>query len=100
MMTQVPSPGVGTCSDIMGDHFVQFGTREHWGSVQPFGLYRADRRHHIYCVGKTGSGKTTLMRNLILQDIEAGEGVALIDPHGDLALDLLEYVPPWRTDHV
>lgn len=94
------SAGVGTCSGTMADHFVQIGTRDIWGSEQPFGLYRADRRHHTYVIGKTGVGKSTLLRNLILQDIEAGEGVGLIDPHGDLALDILHHVPPWRTDHV
>jgi len=82
------------------DHFVQLGLREIWDSGLPFGLYRADRRHHTYIIGKTGSGKSTLLRNLILQDIEAGEGVGLIDPHGDLAAELLDYIPPWRTDHV
>jgi energy-coupling factor transporter ATP-binding protein EcfA2 len=84
----------------MGDHFIQIGTREIWGNKQPFGLCRADRRQHTYVIGKTGSGKSTLLRNLILQDIEAGEGVGLIDPHGDLAMELLEHIPPWRTDHV
>jgi hypothetical protein len=45
-------------------------------------------------------GKTTLLRNIILQDVNAGEGVGLIDPHGDMATELLEHIPPWRTDHV
>lgn len=84
----------------MGDHFVQFGTREAWGQQQPFGLSRADRRHHVYVIGKTGTGKSTLLRNLILQDIHAGEGVGLIDPHGDLASELLDHIPPWRADHL
>jgi DNA helicase HerA-like ATPase len=56
-----------------------------------------DRRQHVYVIGKTGSGKSTLLRNLILQDIEAGRGVGLIDPHGDLALDILAHVPPRRS---
>ena len=84
----------------MEDHFIQIGNRETWGNKQPFGLWRADRRQHTYIIGKTGSGKTTLLRNLILQDIEAGEGVGLIDPHGDLAMEVLDHIPPWRTDHV
>lgn len=54
----------------------------------------------MYCLGKTGSGKTTLLRNLILQDILAGEGVGVIDPHGDLAEELLDCIPPSRTDDV
>jgi hypothetical protein len=68
--------------------------------AKAFGIRQADRRHHFYCIGKTGSGKTTLLRNLILQDIEAGRGVAVFDPHGDLAHDLLDHIPRWRTDHV
>src|ERR1035437_1216172 len=74
------------------------GVRNGWGGDEPFGLARADRRQHVYAIGKTGAGKTTLLRNLILQDIEAGRGVAVIDPHGDLANDLLDHIPPWRAD--
>ena len=54
----------------------------------------------MYIIGQTGSGKSTLIRNLILQDIEDGRGVALIDPHGDLAADILEHIPPRRTNDV
>lgn len=79
------------------DHHVQIGRRHVWGGEQPFGLSRLDRRQHAYVVGKTGTGKSTVLRNLILQDIEAGQGVAVIDPHGDLAEDILEHVPPRRT---
>jgi hypothetical protein len=79
---------------------VYIGHRNIWGGEEPFGFSRADRRHHVYCLGKTGSGKTTLLRNLILQDIEAGEGVGVIDPHGDLSEDLLDHIPPSRTDDV
>lgn len=66
----------------------------------PFGLSVADRRRHVYVIGKTGSGKSTLLRNLIVQDIEAGRGLMLLDPHGDLAEELLDYIPPWRTEDV
>ncbi len=59
-----------------------------------------DRRRHTYVVGKTGTGKTTLLKNLILQDIEAGHGVAVIDPHGDLIEDILLRVPPYRVQDV
>ncbi len=79
---------------------INIGTREVWGGREAFGLSRVDRRQHLYAVGKTGTGKSTLLRNLILQDIEAGEGVAVIDPHGDLAEEILDFIPPWRTDHV
>lgn len=82
------------------DHIVHIGQRHVWGGQQPFGLRRGDRRQHLYAIGKTGTGKTSLLRNLLLQDIAAGEGVGVIDPHGDLAHDLLDHVPRWRTDHV
>ncbi len=65
-----------------------------------FGIRQTDRRNHLYIVGKTGSGKTTLLRNFIVQDFQAGRGVAVLDPHGDLSRDLLELVPPERMRHV
>lgn len=61
-------------------------------------LGHADRRNHVHIIGKTGVGKTTLVRNMIIQHIEAGDGVGIIDPHGDLAESLLDYIPPHRTD--
>ena len=67
---------------------------------QPFGIGKSARRHHLYTVGKTGTGKSTLLRNLILQDIWAGEGAALIDPHGDLAREVLDQIPSWRAEDV
>jgi TraM recognition site of TraD and TraG/Type IV secretion-system coupling protein DNA-binding domain len=82
------------------DDIAYIGQRQNWGGTESFGLCRADRRQHVYAVGKTGTGKTTLLRNLILQDIYAGNGVGVIDPHGDLAQDILDHIPRWRTDDV
>lgn len=75
-----------------------------------FNLYRgrrtevfmkdADRRRHMYIIGKTGSGKTEYIKSLALQDIQAGKGVAVIDPHGDLADDLMGLIPKERFDDV
>ncbi len=79
---------------------VLIGNRGTWDGSEPFGLSHEDRRHHCYVLGKTGSGKSTLLRNLVLQDIEAGRGVAFLDPHGDLAEELLELIPPHRADDV
>ena len=76
------------------------GNRTIWGGEKPFGISRVDRRQHLYAIGKTGTGKTTLLRNLICQDIERGYGVGVIDPHGDLAEELLDCIPSWRADHV
>src|SRR5687767_13195752 len=81
-----------------GEQFAYVGTRHGWDGEEPFVLSDADRRQHVYVVGKTGTGKTTLLRNLIIQDIVQGKGVGLVDPHGDLAHDLLDHIPPWRAD--
>jgi hypothetical protein len=82
------------------EHVVHLGTRPVWQGEQVFSLSASDRRHHLHVIGKTGSGKMTLLRNLIIQDIAAGAGVGVIDPHGDLAEEILDYVPPWRTNDV
>jgi Type IV secretion-system coupling protein DNA-binding domain len=66
----------------------------------PWGISHNDRRNHVYCIGKTGMGKTVLLRNLILADIWRGAGVGVIDPHGDLAEDIIDHIPPERSDHV
>jgi energy-coupling factor transporter ATP-binding protein EcfA2 len=79
---------------------VYMGHRHEWGGDLPFGLDPHERRQHLYVIGQTGTGKSTLLRNLILQDIDAGRGVALIDPHGDLAHDILDHIPSCRTDDV
>jgi len=65
-----------------------------------FGIKTDDRRRHMYVIGKTGMGKTTLMENLILADIYAGHGCAYIDPHGDTAEKLLEFIPSNRINDV
>src|SRR5882672_224862 len=82
------------------DHVVSIGMREVWGGEIPFGLAVPDRRQHLYVIGKSGTGKTALLRNSIIQDIAAGHGVGVIDPHGDLAEELLNHIPPWRADHL
>jgi hypothetical protein len=82
------------------DEQLFFGHRHEWGGDIPFGLKLPERRQHTYVIGQTGTGKSTLLRNLILQDIEAGRGVAVIDPHGDLAHDILDHIPAGRTNDV
>src|SRR2546430_3878642 len=61
---------------------------------------RHERERHLYIVGKSGSGKSTFLYNLAMGDITAGEGVAVIDPHGDLALDILDAIPRGRINDV
>ena len=59
-----------------------------------------DRRRHMYIVGKTGMGKTTLLENMVLNDIYAGHGLGYVDPHGDTAEKILNYIPPNRINDV
>jgi hypothetical protein len=82
----------------MNDPIIYIGQRHGWAEGSVFGLQHADARHHTYIIGKTGSGKTTLLRNLIFQHLYQGNGLALLDPHGDLADDLLDHFPPARAD--
>ena len=82
------------------DNIAYVGNREVWGVTRPFGLSRADRSQHLLALGKTGTGKTTMLRNLLVHEIAAGEGVALIDPHGDLSEELLDLIPSWRSRDV
>ncbi len=65
-----------------------------------FGIKEQDRLGHIYCLGKTGVGKSTLLLNMAIADIEQGKGVGIIDPHGDLAEEILNYIPKERIKDV
>src|ERR1051325_6738241 len=67
---------------------------------QRFGIKHGDRRFHIYVIGKTGTGKSTLLENLLRQDIVAGEGLALLDPHGDLVERVVRNIPESRQPDV
>src|SRR3989338_1706728 len=80
------------------------------GKRVSFGIKNPDRSKHVYVIGKTGMGKSTLLENMAIQDIRNGEGLTFIDPHGGTAEKLLEYVPanrvkdvlyfaPFDTDH-
>ena len=63
-------------------------------------IARDDRRRHMYIIGRTGTGKTELMKNMTIQDIKKGEGVCVIDPHGDYVEDVLQYIPKERASDV
>lgn len=76
------------------------GTNVFRGVATPAYMAREDRQRHFYVIGQTGTGKTTLMLNMIRQDIEQGEGVCFIDPHGETAEKILRYVPPLRARDV
>ncbi len=76
------------------------GTTNWRDHKKPFGIKQRDARHHVYVIGKTGMGKTTLLENMIIQDIEQGRGVGVLDPHGDLAQRLLDFIPKQRINDV
>ena len=65
-----------------------------------FGIKEDDRRRHMYVVGKTGMGKTTMLENMAITDIQAGRGVGIVDPHGEFAEKMLDFVPPSRINDV
>lgn len=65
-----------------------------------FGIKVDDRRRHMYVIGKTGMGKSTLLENMIIDDINKGKGVAVVDPHGDLVEKVIRFIPPDRINDV
>ncbi len=69
-------------------------------SYRRFGIKTDDRRRHMYLIGKTGMGKSTVLENMIINDIRAGRGVAVVDPHGDLAEKIMDYIPTNRINDV
>jgi DNA helicase HerA-like ATPase len=77
---------------------IQLGVRQiyHPGQIMqvPFGIRRADLRSHLYVVGKTGTGKSTLIKSVVSQAIALGIGVGVLDPHGSLIEDLLDEAIP------
>ena len=79
---------------------VLFGETNFRNKKVTFGIKMDDRRRHMYVVGSTGMGKSEFLKNMAIQDIEAGRGLAFIDPHGDPANDLLDYIPKERIKDV
>lgn len=77
-----------------------FAETNYRNSNRKFGIKSSDRRRHMYLIGKTGMGKSTILENMIIEDIWAGKGVAIVDPHGDLAERIIEYIPSNRVNDV
>ncbi len=76
------------------------GLSNYRGVKRPVYLSDDDRRRHMYIIGKTGTGKTEFLKDLILQDIKAGKGICFMDPHGDAVEEILALVPPERAEDV
>jgi len=79
---------------------VLLGENVYRATKEPIRIKREDRRRHVYIIGKSGTGKSVLQANIIIQDIINGEGVCLIDPHGDLVEAVLEHIPRERAEDV
>lgn len=79
---------------------IELFLNEHHSMVQPVWLDAHDRMRHKFIIGQTGTGKSTLMESMIMQDIKAGRGLAVIDPHGDMVDSILGKIPNHRADDV
>ena len=77
-----------------------FAETDYRGSREEFGIKREDRRKHFYLLGKTGVGKSTVFKNMFISDILRGDGACMIDPHGELVEELLDFIPRERMDDV
>jgi energy-coupling factor transporter ATP-binding protein EcfA2 len=77
-----------------------FGETDFRGKKVRFGIKAEDRSRHVYIIGKTGMGKSTLLENMAAQDIKNGEGMCFIDPHGSAIDTLLDYIPEGRLNDV
>ncbi len=77
-----------------------FGITNYHNTFVTFGVKRSDRRRHLYAVGKSGSGKSKLLELLIKEDIDAGKGIGVLDPHGDLIDNIMEFIPEHRVKDV
>ena len=86
---------------VLGNDDVNvFAETDYRGERLQFGLKRGDRSRHFYILGKTGVGKSTVFKNMIISDILAGDGVCYVDPHGQDVEDILNYIPEHRIDDV
>ena len=82
------------------DNITFIGATSFRNQKKKFGIKQDDRRRHFYVIGKTGMGKSKLMENMAIQDIQNGNGLAYVDPHGEGADGLLDFVPAERIKDV
>ncbi|MEY4440842.1 MAG: hypothetical protein RLY49_468 [Candidatus Parcubacteria bacterium] len=94
-MTSAPAP-----FNLEQNQGVLLGTNEHAGEITNIRMQNMDRLRHMYVIGQTGTGKTTLLKNMIIQDIKNGEGVCMIDPHGSDIQEILAAIPQERLEDV
>lgn len=87
-------------AEVLSSGGTYIGQGYYRGIRRPVYIGLDDRRRHVYIIGKTGVGKSVLLQDMALQDIRAGHGVCVIDPHGDLIDDILKYIPAERAEEV
>lgn len=95
-MNPPPSPSYNDDDE----EITYFAKADYRNRNKKFGIKKEDRTRHMYVIGKTGMGKTTLLENMAVQDIHNGNGMAFIDPHGEVADNLLDFIPEERADDV
>ena len=86
--------------DITKGHELVLGLNEHQGKTKEVTVSASQRTKHTHIIGATGTGKSTFIQSLIVQDIQQGKGIAVLDPHGDLIETILTYIPPERIKDV
>ncbi len=84
----------------MSESITLIGETDFRNQKRRFGIKELDRQRHVYVIGKTGTGKTTLLENMAKQDIQAGRGLAIVDPHGEFAEKMIDFVPSSRVNDV
>lgn len=95
-----PPSDLPTLQNSNKDEYTLLGKTNFRASHLEFGIRTIDRRRHIYIIGKTGMGKSTLLENMVCADINNGKGVAIIDPHGDTAERVIDFIPSNRTNDI
>ncbi len=93
-------PVVSSASSAEKENINPFASTVFKNEQVIYGLRRTDRRRHLYAIGKTGTGKSTLLANMAIHDLKKDEGLCVIDPHGDLVETLLDYIPSRRINDV
>ncbi len=100
--SQLKQSKAGTASAPIGlpKQGIFLGTNKHRNTETKIYMSKEDRLRHFYAIGQTGTGKSTMLKNMIIQDIKNGEGICFIDPHGSDVQDILAHIPPERYDDV
>lgn len=95
-----PPANLPILGDVPSDELTIIAKTNFRNQVQKFGMKKLDRRLHMYVIGKTGTGKSTFMENMIYDDIREGRGVAIVDPHGETVQHVLDFIPEDRIQDV